>query len=148
MNPKLRRLVLAILKGHELMRFATVRPDGYPQVTTVTYANDGLDLYFACDVASQKLRNIAKARKVSLAIDRDCPDWNRIKGLSMAATASVLKEPKAIKRALRLLGQKFPQMAALSAEDLAGTALVKVVPKVISVVDYTRGFGHTDLVRV
>jgi hypothetical protein len=29
----------------------------------------------------------------------------------------------------------------------AGTAFVKVTPKVISVLDYSKGFGHTDLVR-
>jgi hypothetical protein len=27
-------------------------------------------------------------------------------------------------------------------------AVVKVVPEVISLLDYTKGFGHTELVRV
>jgi hypothetical protein len=35
----------------------------------------------------------------------------------------------------------------ISKEDLAATAFVKVTPKVISVLDYSKGFGHTDLVR-
>lgn len=38
-------------------------------------------------------------------------------------------------------------MRTLSAEDLKGTAFVRVTPKVISVLDYSKGFGHTDLVR-
>jgi hypothetical protein len=33
-------------------------------------------------------------------------------------------------------------------EDLDDTAILKIRPKVISVLDYTKGFGHTDLVRV
>jgi hypothetical protein len=39
-------------------------------------------------------------------------------------------------------------MADMSEEDLAATAVVKVTPKVVSVIDYTKGFGHSDLVKV
>ncbi len=35
-----------------------------------------------------------------------------------------------------------------SEEDLAGTAILRITPVVISVLDYSKGFGHTDLVRV
>jgi hypothetical protein len=38
-------------------------------------------------------------------------------------------------------------MKKLSEKDLALTAFVKATPKVISVLDYSKGFGHTDLVR-
>jgi hypothetical protein len=66
----------------------------------------------------------------------------------MAATAEVLKEPAAIRRGLKRLDGKFPEMGEMSEEDLAATAIVKVMPKVISVIDYRKGFGHTDLVKV
>jgi hypothetical protein len=36
----------------------------------------------------------------------------------------------------------------LSLADLRSNAFVRVVPKVISVLDYTKSFGHTDLIRV
>ncbi len=148
MTKKIRKFVLGLMRKHNVMRIATVRRDGYPQTTTVAYANDGLTLYFACDRASQKVRNIKRSKKVSLTIDRDCPDWNKIKGLSMAAWARVLTRPAEVKRALLLLGRKFPAMAEMSAEDMAATAVVEVTPKVISVIDYTKGFGHTELVKV
>jgi hypothetical protein len=45
------------------------------------------------------------------------------------------------------LARRFPPMRKLSKEDLAETAFVKVTPKVISVLDYSKGFGHADLVR-
>lgn len=148
MTPKLRKQILDLMKGHRSMTIATVRPDGYPQATTVTYANDGLDLYFSCDRNSQKVRNIGRNRKVSLAIDHDVEDWNEIQGLSLGGTAKVVKDPKAFRRALKLLAKKYPEMAKLSEEDMKDLAIVHVRPKVISVLDYTRGFGHTDLVRV
>lgn len=147
MTRTMRKFILNLMKKHNVMRFATIRRDGYPQVTTVAYANDGLALYFACDRTSQKVRNLERSKKVSLTIDRDCPDWNKIKGLSMAARAQVLTKPAEVRRGLRLLARKFPGMAEMSAEDLAATAIVKVKPKVISVIDYAKGFGHTELVK-
>jgi len=46
-----------------------------------------------------------------------------------------------------VLVKKFAQWAELSPVDMKAIKFVKVVPKLISVLDYTRGFGHTDLVR-
>jgi nitroimidazol reductase NimA-like FMN-containing flavoprotein (pyridoxamine 5'-phosphate oxidase superfamily) len=129
------------------MSLATARADGYPQATTVGYANDGLDLYFCCDRVSQKMRNLRHSDKVSLTIGHDSRNWAHIKGLSMGARAQVLSKPGDVTRAFELLARKFPQMRKISKEDLAATAFVKVTPKVISVLDYSKGFGHTDLVR-
>jgi general stress protein 26 len=148
MDQALQNLILALLRRHNLTTIATVRRDGYPQATTVTYANDGLTLYFGCGKTSQKVKNIRRNRKVSLTIDRDHRDWGRIKGLSMGADAKVLRDRREIRHALALLGRKFPEWTELSPADRRSIAVVKVVPKVISVLDYTKGFGHTDLVRV
>ena len=139
--------ILDLLKSHNIMTIATVRKDGYPQATTVTYANDGLDIYFGCERTAQKVRNIRRNPKVSLTIDRDYRDWNRIKGLSMAADAHALTDRGEIQRAREALAKKFAQWAEVSAVDTKAIKFIKVVPKVISVLDYARGFGHTDLVR-
>ena len=148
MTPSTKRFILEQLKTNRIMSLATVRPDGYPQATTVTYANDGLTLYFACDRNGQKVRNLRRSSKVSLTINKDTADWKKITGLSMGATAKVLERPADIQRALALLSRKFKDMKDLSAEDLAETAFVRVQPKVISMLDYRREFGWTKLVRV
>lgn len=144
MDQALRKRVLDLMKRHNVMTIATVRKDGYPQATTVTYVNDGLTLYFGCEKTAQKVKNIKRNGKVSLTIDRDYRDWSRIKGLSMAADAQVLTDPDEVRHAAALLAKKFPQWGAVPPDDVS---FVKVAPKVISVLDYTRGFGHTDLVR-
>ncbi len=130
------------------MTLATVRPDGYPQATTVAYANDGLAVYFMCDRDAQKVRNLGKNPKVSLAIDGEGSDWEHLHGLSMGATAEVVNSPAEKRRAFKLLGSKFASMAKMSEGDLAESAIVRVTPKVISAINYDLGFGHTDLVRV
>jgi PPOX class probable F420-dependent enzyme len=147
-TPSTKRFILDQLKTNRLMSLATVRPDGYPQATTVTYANDGLTLYFCCYNKSQKVRNLRRSPKVSLTINKDTADWKKITGLSMGATARVLERPVDIKNALVLLSRKFKDMKNLSEEDLAETAFVRVQPKVVSMLDYRRGFGWTKLVRV
>ena len=147
MKPALQKFILNQLKQHNIMSLATQRADGYPQTTTVGYANDGLDLYFCCGRLSQKARNLKRSPKVSLTIDHDTKRWSSIKGLSMGARAKVLSKPREVKRALGLLARRFPDMKKLTEKDLALTAFVKVTPKVISVLDYSKGFGHTDLVR-
>jgi len=41
MDPQVRQKIQAILDHHRNMTIATLRPDGWPQATTVGYANDG-----------------------------------------------------------------------------------------------------------
>ena len=58
MDPGLRQEILSILRAGSEMTVATVRPDGYPQATTVNYVSDDLVIYFGCAAESQKVQNI------------------------------------------------------------------------------------------
>ena len=66
MDEAIRAKILKLLGQHRLMTIATNRPDGWPQATTVVYANDGLTIYFMCGAKSQKAQNIARDNRVSL----------------------------------------------------------------------------------
>jgi nitroimidazol reductase NimA-like FMN-containing flavoprotein (pyridoxamine 5'-phosphate oxidase superfamily) len=48
MTPQDKETILRLLAQHRIMTVATVRPDGWPQATTVGYASEGLILYFLC----------------------------------------------------------------------------------------------------
>jgi hypothetical protein len=85
--PELSAKILEILARHNNMTIATLRPDGFPQATTVGFANDGMHIYFGCGPNSQKARNLARDPRVSAAIDEDHADWNDIDGISLAGTA-------------------------------------------------------------
>ena len=87
MDDEIRRKILALLDQHRIMTVATLRPDGWPQATTVGYVNEGLTLYFLCGLDSQKARNLARDDRLSLTIDHDTADLMAISGLSMAARA-------------------------------------------------------------
>lgn len=148
MKRSIEDFVLKQMKKHRSMTIATVRSDGWPQATTVAYVNDGLDLYFCCDPDSQKVRNISRCRKVSVAIDGGDENWSRLKGLSLGAIARVVSSRKEIDHALTLLGRKYRALAGSRRPKPEEVAIIKLRPRVISVIDYTKGFGHTELVRV
>src|SRR3954447_10295513 len=141
-----RQFIEQLLRSHNILTLATLREDGWPQATTVGYVNDGLTIYIGIGKESQKARNIARCDKVSLTIDRDEPDWNRIQGLSIGARAFMVTDPAERQRVGEMVMAKFPQAKAFPPEALEGIALVQIVPEVISVLDYTKGFGHTELV--
>jgi len=147
MDESTRKFVLDILDLCNDLTLATVRPDGYPQATTVSYANDGLTIYVGVGKNSQKAKNIRHCDKVSLTVDPPYADWNHIKGLSMGATARILDQPDEIRHAGACLMQRFPQMAQWAKEmDADDIVMLEIKPRVVSVLDYEKGFGHADLV--
>ncbi|MBU1396795.1 MAG: pyridoxamine 5'-phosphate oxidase family protein [Gammaproteobacteria bacterium] len=148
MDEAIRNQILALLDQHRIMTIATLRPDGWPQATTVGYVNEGLTLYFLCGLDSQKAANLARDDRVSLAIDHDTPDLMAITGLSMAAHAQAVVDRDEANRILGLLPLKYPENIAVpipmpTPEDVR---IFRVTPTVISVLDYSKGFGHTELV--
>lgn len=149
MNETIRTLIRELMHKHNVLTLATVREDGWPQATTVCYVNDHLTLYVATGADAQKVRNIRRNEKVSLTIDHDTADWNEIQALSMAATAEVVDSPSEIHHATQLLKKKFPEILNFGdPERERGWAILKLTPRVVSVLDYTKGFGHTLLLKV
>src|SRR6516162_10825430 len=96
MDPALREEILSVLNGASDMTIATIRPDGYPQATTVSYVSDGLTMYFGCAAASQKAQNIAYNDKVSLTVTMPYFNWEEIRGLSIGGTAKPVTDPNEV----------------------------------------------------
>jgi hypothetical protein len=96
-----------------------------------------------------KAANLARDDRVSVTIDHDTSDLMAITGLSMAAHAKAVADPAEAAKVLRMLPLKYPEQVAPlpvpmpTPEDVR---IFRVTPAVISVLDYSKGFGHTDLV--
>ncbi|TRC99673.1 pyridoxamine 5'-phosphate oxidase family protein [Mesorhizobium sp. WSM4303] len=148
MNEEIRNKIVTLLDKHRVMTIATLRPDGWPQATTVGYVNEGLILYFLCGLESQKAANLARDDRVSLTIDHDTPQVMEITGLSMAARAQAVADRAEAEKVLRMLLLKYPEQVSLPAPmpTPEQVRIFRVMPTVISVLDYSKGFGHTDLV--
>ena len=118
MDPALTRDVIFILDQANDMTIATVREDGYPQATTVSYVNEGLIIYFGCAAQSQKAKNIGHNAKVSLTVNLPYASWDEIRGLSVGGKAARVTDAKEMDRVGQMMLRKFPQIALYGPADI------------------------------
>lgn len=149
MTPEQKTEILAILDDAHDITVATVREDGYPQATIVSFVHDGLSIYFGCDPNSQKARNIERSDKISLTVSLPYTDWAEIRGLSLGGRAHIVTDEAEIQRVSGLMIARFPQINEYAAgAERQQVDIVRVDPEVISLLDYRKGFGHTEEIRV
>jgi len=148
MEKDLRELITSILQAASHMTLATVREDGFPQATTVTFASEGLKIFFGCREHSQKAAHLARNHKVSLAINLPFTGWSEIRGLSIGGTAQRISDKNEAQRLTSLLLQRSPEAGEFASYGMIGVAVFRIVPKVITVLDYSKGIGHSTLVSV
>lgn len=148
MSDRLKKEIAEILReGHDLT-LATVRPDGAPQATTVSYASDGLEVFFGCSDTSQKAQNLALEPRVSLTVNLPYADWSQIRGLSLFGRAQRITDADELARVGEIFFAKFPEIAQYVPGETEGMAMFQITPEIISILDYGKGFGHTDEVRL
>jgi general stress protein 26 len=148
MNREFKDQIITLLDSHRIMTLATNRADGWPQATIVGYANDGLLIYCFIGRGSQKFTNITRDSRVSIAIGNDYPQPLQIKGLSLSAHVTVVDDKAEIDRAIEVLLRRYPEYATMPRPADADVAVLRAVPEFVSILDYSKGFAHTDLVSV
>jgi len=144
-DPWLKAKIVELLSEHENMAIATLRPDGWPQTTMVGYVHDELTLYFASALKSQKLANIRRDDRISIALGHEEP--TRLRGLSMAAFAQPVENISEIDAVNDLMRERYHARAIFSPRETA-SVLVRVSPIVISVIDLGKGPGKPHLATV
>lgn len=139
---------IQILDSHRTMAISTLRPDGWPQTTIVGYANDGLTLYFLIFRSSQKLANIRRDRRVSLAVGGDSKDLSQLTAVYAAAHANEVTDPEVRARAWRLLVSRHPNLIEFDLPERTDAALMMAVCQHVSVLDYRKNPGHVEELSV
>jgi nitroimidazol reductase NimA-like FMN-containing flavoprotein (pyridoxamine 5'-phosphate oxidase superfamily) len=148
MDPTLRAEIGAMLAEAKDLTLATLRPDGWPQATTVGFVADGLLLYFACWEKGQKARNIAGDERVSFTVTLPYETWQQIRGLSGAGRAQRVTDGEELRRIGAAMAERFPELAEAApggVDSMPEAALFRIRPVVLSVLDYSKGLGHTEL---
>ncbi|MEO6114189.1 MAG: pyridoxamine 5'-phosphate oxidase family protein [Sphingomicrobium sp.] len=139
---------IEILDSHRIMAISTVRQDGWPQTTIVGYANDGLIIYFLISRNSQKFANIARDERVSVAIGDEPRAIDEATAVYAGACASEVTDPKQRKEAWRLLMYRHTNLADHELPAKPQAALMRAVCKYVSILDFTKGLGHTESLTV
>ena len=140
--------VQEVLRGHNLLRIATIDASGRPCVRSVDYAMGDSEnvLYFITQKESRKVQQIKENGRIAFAIDHDCPTWDdlqKLKYIKGTGTAALVEDPQEMEKARGLLMQKFPFLKDLPGDpsDFVG---FKVELKEVFVTDNTIQFGHTS----
>jgi uncharacterized protein YhbP (UPF0306 family) len=125
---------------------ATAGADGSPNASTVFINNEGLDIYFNTAKDSQKIRNIQANPRISVAMQKVAfPKTDvEISGIQYNGTAKILPDDNPA-------GVPAPVMArhkAFNSIKPGNSVIVKVTPKKIYFVDYSKGFRHRELLDV
>lgn len=137
-----------ILHDNRLMSLATIGADGWPHCSMVGFANDGLAIYFVVSRTSQKLADIGHDNRVALVIGRDVIDPSSIRGLSIRARAFEVEDLGERSRAIALLLERRPALKKLEPPNASHSALMIARPERVTVLDYSMGFGHADVLSV
>ena len=102
--------IVALLNRERLMSLALNRPDGWPQVTTVGYLNEGLNLYFIVARSSQKLANVEQDSRASVAIRSESSPNGDAVGVSMSGRVREVLDPSMIERLSRQVAARYPDV--------------------------------------
>lgn len=148
MPAKLQADIAAILAEGQDMTVASLFPDGAPHASTVSYASDGLKIYFGCSPASQKAQNLTRDGRVAVTVNLPYRDWGEIRGLSLQGRARRLPAGPEADQAGLLFLQKFSEIAQYVSTEGGDLALFEITPQTVSVLDYRQGFGHVAHARL
>jgi nitroimidazol reductase NimA-like FMN-containing flavoprotein (pyridoxamine 5'-phosphate oxidase superfamily) len=138
--------ILAVLEAGEELTLATLMPDGAPHATTVSYASDGLTIYFGCGPSSQKAQNLARDDRIAVTINLPHRDWGEIRGLSLQGRARRVADGSKLDAVTLLFFKKFSEIAQYAGELAGELAVFELELTNIAILDYRRGFGHVDYV--
>lgn len=135
---------LQILGDNRIMSIATVRPDGWPQTTIVGYVNEGWTLYFLVYRTSQKFANISHDNRVSISIGHEPNELRQIKAVFAGCYAREVTDLAERGRAWKLLAERHPNLTDLAPPGSDEVATMKAQCKHVSVLDYSKGLGHSE----
>ena len=131
--------VVDYMASQKTLTLATTGLDG-PWAATLTYVNDGSDVYIWTKPHSNTARHIDQNPSAAFAIDDYSEDWRQTKGIQGRGRCTpVTGEGMAL--AADLFGQKYPQLRPGST---SAVVFFRLQPDVLEFIDNTRGVEEAD----
>lgn len=138
--------VAELLGSARLMALGVNRPDGWPQVTTIGYVNEGLDLYFVIARDSQKYLNIQADPRVSVAIRPEGAEADTV-GVSLAGRAVEVTDPVEVERLNRMVFERYPEARAFCPSG-SSVAVMRLSPRIVAPVAVIGGRSRAQTYAV
>lgn len=124
----------------------TVNANGEPDASTVFIDNVGLDIYFNTSRESQKIKNIEKNPRVALAMQKVAfPKADKeVSGVQYSGTAKMISEYEMEKVPSGVMARH----RAFNSVKAGNSVIVKVTPKKIYLIDYSKGFRYREALEI
>jgi len=139
--------VVRLLGRERLMSVALNRPDGWPQVTTVGYLNEGLNLYFIVARTSQKFLNAERDPRASVAIRAESGSQGDAVGVSMSGRVREVLDPSTIERLNDQVIARYPDVHVYCPGGDA-VAVLHFTPEIVSCVGVIDGRSKAQTFRI
>ena len=147
MSVGIRDRLLSFLRAHRVLSLATCDGEGAPQAAALFYAvDDKLRFYVVSDPSSRHGMAMLSRGVVAGTVQRDEQQWREIQGVQFEGACAQLAGAERLK-GWGIYSARFPFVASgnlvLSAA-LARTALWRIEPVWMRLVDNRLGFGHKE----
>jgi uncharacterized protein YhbP (UPF0306 family) len=153
MNINLSQQIGSFLAAHHVLSLATFGSSG-PHATSLFYACDGLALVWVSEPDTQHSREIEADPRVAATVAPDYSDFTAIRGIQIAGAVRRIVAADERMRHLAQLEARYPFLGQLAAGPLklrqayARTAVYRLQPARIVLIDNTKGFGHKETLEI
>lgn len=153
MTSELGRQIRAFLDAHHVMSLASLGASG-PHAANLFYACDGLALLWVSDPDTQHSREIEADPRVAATVAPDYTDFAVIRGVQMTGTARRIVAADERKRLQARLEARYAFLGQLASgppklrEAYARTAVYRLQPARIVLIDNSKGFGHKETLEL
>ena len=153
MNSNLSHEIGSFLATHHVMSLATCGAVG-AHAANLFYACDGLALIWVSEPDTQHSRYIDADPRVAATVAPDYSDFTSIRGVQITGAARRVLAVDERMRHLAQLEARYPFLRQLAAgppklrEVYARTAVYRLQPARIVLIDNTKGFGHKETLEI
>ena len=152
-DAKLSQEIGAFLAAHHVMSLATFGASG-AHATNLFYACDGLALVWISEPGTRHSQQIEADARVAATVAPDYSEFAAIRGVQIAGTARRIVAADERLRHLALLEARYSFLRELAAqpsklrEAYGRTAVYRLQPASIVLIDNTKGFGHKETLEI
>ena len=130
------------LRAHSTLTLATVSGDGTPYATPLFYVLDeNLQLYWLSSGSSTHSMHLAVRSDVSAAVYSETDEWEKIRGVQLWGTASVVQQSNLRKEVVKAYTERF-RLGSIFRLAIVACNLYRLAPMRVRYLDNSKHFGY------
>jgi len=127
------------IESSQLAILATTGKDNVPKIRVIRgFANDGVNLYFATNKDTEKVKNINENPNVTLFFQNEGQDFGSFTNFTITGIAKVIEEKEELNKAVDAISIRYPNLKKIADDNElqnSGTVIYKVDAKEVKYLD-------------